>query len=1595
MKINFIYDPTVNFAQRIGYEIASIIWGQLFTDNIEVNILARSTDSLDPHVIGGAMPEFHEQHYALFLQYYEADITSEEDQLAFDVLQQGNTVDFLLDGDLVGGNTKLKLTTALAKALGMTEAISLERYILDESEHFVDGTILMNQDFAWDFNYLRNSEAAEETLDFMSVALHEIGHILGFTSSLDFSLEEETLFSSRTELSNFSPLDLFRFSAESLAQNNPDGVVNDLSIGGTAWFSTDGGETLSAKMSTGKEGDGFQASHWERRYDPLGIMDPTLWYQERAEITDLDVLAFDIIGYDLSSEANDVEDLFEEESLEVLLAQAKVQLAYKMGITVQELENNTTNVPLSSPELIAEIEAIYLETAATGDSTTENPGSIDSSSGSGLDSLSDEELDDFFKDLDQTMEDFYRWWTTSGGSQNASWQEFYEWWAQSSGNQGSSWQEFYEWWAQNSGNQGSSWQELYEWWAQNSGNQGSSWQELYEWWAQSSGNQGSSWQELYEWWAQSSGNQGSSWQELYEWWAQSSGNQGSWWQEVFFSSQDESSLEDMNLPGESNYTTNGPIYYQEYHGSQDDDIISGDVSDDNITAGNGDDLIDGAEGNDTIFGADGYDTIFGFDGNDSIMGGAGDDVISGESDEDALFGEAGADILMGGDHDDYLDGGAGRDFLNGNTGHDALMGGAGDDALEGESGKDMLVGGDGIDIVNGGSGDDSIFGDQYSASLQETVDSNISSLSSLFTPESASETSGNSGSSETNTEELNTMVVGQDSIIMEAENMTLSEGYYLDNYYYDGSVIRTNSNNPNGIAGSEFSGEAGYYQVLVRYIDESDGNASLSVKIADTEIDSWVFNQNTSGYNTYYSRIISESMYIDANAAIEIQGQTESSEYARVDYIEFIPVEPSQTIEAENMTLSGGYYIDNSYYDGSVIRTNYNNPNGIASSEFNGETGYYKVIVRYIDESDGDASLSVKIADTEIDNWILTQNTNGSNEYYSRTISEGIYIDANALIEIQGQAESAEYARIDHIKFIPVEPPQTIETNTDSDSSNYDFDNLPSELGLGVNSDILRGGFGNDGIDGGEGNDIIFGEDEFNDSRHINAPNIGDTFTYGHSSYLLTSQALTWEEAQAEAESYGGNLVTINDVAEQQRLNEHFGFDEKFWIGFTDSEQEGVWEWASGEKVTQTDWHPYQPNNSFGQDYAVINHNHPLLLGALNQWNDVSSSEINRGIIEIDWSSVGGNDTILGGIGDDQIYGNSGNDLIFGDQNPILDSLNHGLVGHWTFDEGSGTQALDLSGSNHGTLKNFPTDGFQRVNGQVGNALDFDGADDLVEVADAPELNLDNQITLAAWVNADNLSDWSGIITKGNSSVSYSINLMSDRRIGFYTNWKTNDSQPYGEWFSDSKITTNQWQHIAVTYDGSAINFYINGQLDSNIVDKDFDFATTDQPLLLGNDLVANQFDGSIDEARVYDRALNDAEITQLFDYQNNNDNLFGNGGHDTLEGGAGNDTLNGTDEVVAGYLERDVLIGGAGIDTFILGDETQAYYATEGSQDYAVIEDFNPSIDQLQLHGVADDYQQQQQGNDLHLSRDGDLVAILENNKILNLSDNAFEYLN
>lgn len=102
-------------------------------------------------------------------------------------------------------------------------------------------------------------------------------------------------------------------------------------------------------------------------------------------------------------------------------------------------------------------------------------------------------------------------------------------------------------------------------------------------------------------------------------------------------------------------------------------------------------------------------------------------------------------------------------------------------------------------------------------------------------------------------------------------------------------------------------------------------------------------------------------------------------------------------------------------------------------------------------------------------------------------------------------------------------------------------------------------------------------------------------------------------------------------------------------------------------------------------------------------------------------------------------------------------------------------------------------------------------------------------------------------------------------------------------------------------------------------------------------------------------------------------DYLYGYGGNDTLIGAQGNDHLygnSGNDLLIGSYVtgadagkgEIDVLSGGSESDRFILGSNTSVFYDSDtswglGTEDYALITDFNPTQDRIELHGSSSEY--------------------------------------
>lgn len=128
----------------------------------------------------------------------------------------------------------------------------------------------------------------------------------------------------------------------------------------------------------------------------------------------------------------------------------------------------------------------------------------------------------------------------------------------------------------------------------------------------------------------------------------------------------------------------------------------------------------------------------------------------------------------------------------------------------------------------------------------------------------------------------------------------------------------------------------------------------------------------------------------------------------------------------------------------------------------------------------------------------------------------------------------------------------------------------------------------------------------------------------GHSYYLLTPE--TWTKSQAEAVALGGNLVTINDAAEDSWVTSTFSNfagvtgGHALWIGLTDKASEGTFIWASGEAVLYTNWDPSEPNNHLGiEDWGQVlppgDYRYP-------RWNDASDlvnpfGTTTNGVVEV------------------------------------------------------------------------------------------------------------------------------------------------------------------------------------------------------------------------------------------------------------------------------------------------------------------------------------------------------------------------------------------
>lgn len=295
-----------------GFQQAATFWENMFADSVTVN-LSIAFDTLGDGILGGASSTMSLQSYNNTAVRMIQDATSSLDVTAVSNLQcaslgesfcgmtfldteQDNNGNDITEHDTDGSNDNyyLDMTQANAKALGFTTDLFGNPF----SNR--DAIITFSNTFEFDFDPSDGIDL--DKWDFVGVAIHEIGHALGFVSGVDLYdryNDNDPNPAYAFDLDNYaiaSTMDIFRYSDESY-QVGPG--VKDFRAGGNSYFSIDGGATSIAPLSTGRvTGDGQQASHWK---DHLGIgaLDPTAAPGEFVDVTGYDLAAFDVIGWDL------------------------------------------------------------------------------------------------------------------------------------------------------------------------------------------------------------------------------------------------------------------------------------------------------------------------------------------------------------------------------------------------------------------------------------------------------------------------------------------------------------------------------------------------------------------------------------------------------------------------------------------------------------------------------------------------------------------------------------------------------------------------------------------------------------------------------------------------------------------------------------------------------------------------------------------------------------------------------------------------------------------------------------------------------------------------------------------------------------------------------------------------------------------------------------------------------------------------------------------------------------------------------------------------------------------------------------------------
>lgn len=210
-----------------------------------------------------------------------------------------------------------------------------------------------------------------------------------------------------------------------------------------------------------------------------------------------------------------------------------------------------------------------------------------------------------------------------------------------------------------------------------------------------------------------------------------------------------------------------------------------------------------------------------------------------------------------------------------------------------------------------------------------------------------------------------------------------------------------------------------------------------------------------------------------------------------------------------------------------------------------------------------------------------------------------------------------------------------------------------------------------------------------------------------------------------------------------------------------------------------------------------------------------------------------------------------------------------GLRGWWKFIASEDTKVKDYSGyANDGVGKSGASDEANYVDGIVGQAIHFDGSDDFITVSDADSLDITGDVTIECWIKRE-VTGSEFFHDRGQDGNDYTLTWRMSFNADDALQIQLGGGSPNFTTKTFGNITDTDWHHVVFTIEGTTLRCYVDGSQSGTDGTFSGTRQTCAQAMLIGKRTAGAEFQGDIDEFRIYSRALSLSEVQWRYEHTN------------------------------------------------------------------------------------------------------------------------------